>query len=83
MSTPDLACNTRSGAQRLLMAGQPSSSIAPSPSPSVQSDKASENFTVGVIDWKKRVKAEYTRLCFMRKDKRVDEVKVSLDNIIM
>ncbi|GFR79176.1 histone-lysine N-methyltransferase EZH2 [Elysia marginata] len=75
MSTPEVACNTRSLAQRLLMAGQSSSNTAPSPSPSVQSDRASENFTVGVVDWKKRVKAEYTRLCFMRKDKRVDEVK--------
>ncbi|GFN99818.1 histone-lysine N-methyltransferase ezh2 [Plakobranchus ocellatus] len=75
MSTPDGACNTRSGAQRLLMAGQSTSMVAPSPSPSVQSDRASENFTGGVVDWKKRVKAEYTRLCFMRKDKRADEVK--------
>ncbi|KAK3798971.1 hypothetical protein RRG08_009165 [Elysia crispata] len=75
MSTPEVACNTRSGAQRLLMGGQSSTITAPSPSPSVQSDRASENFNVEVVDWKKRVKAEYTRLCFMRKDKRVDEVK--------
>lgn len=75
MSTPEGACHTRSGTQRLLLAGQ-ALAVAPSPSPSSLSDRFSESFNPGVVDWKKRVKAEYTRLCFLHKDKRADEVKV-------
>ncbi|CAL1529026.1 unnamed protein product [Lymnaea stagnalis] len=69
MTTPEGACHTRSGAQRLLQA---SAATAPS-SPS--NNSLTESFPLGVVDWKKRVKAEYTRLCFLRKDKRADEVK--------
>ncbi|BFZ21675.1 hypothetical protein BsWGS_24714 [Bradybaena similaris] len=68
MSTPEGACHTRSGAQRLLQAGQ---AVVTSPSPNC----LSELFNPGIVDWKKRVKAEYTRICFLHKDKRADEVK--------
>ncbi|XP_059160972.1 histone-lysine N-methyltransferase EZH2-like isoform X2 [Physella acuta] len=68
MAVAEGACHTRSGAQRLLQA---SSAIAP-PSPN---NSVSEPFILGVVDWKKRVKAEYTRLCYQRKDRRADEVK--------
>ncbi|XP_055869790.1 histone-lysine N-methyltransferase EZH2-like [Biomphalaria glabrata] len=67
MTTSEGACHTRSGAQRLLQA---STATAP-PSPS--NNSIPDSF--GFVDWKKRVKAEYTRLCFLRKDRRADEVK--------
>lgn len=74
MSTVEGACNTRrSGSQRLLSNHQ--GSKASSPAPSNHSDKFNESGPVGVLDWKKRVKSEYTRLCFARKDRRADEVK--------
>lgn len=67
------ACNTRSGSQRLSgVNGSCMLSVkASSPAPSIQS----ETFSSGHTDWKKRVKSEYTRLCFLRKDKRTDEIK--------
>ncbi|XP_005096267.1 histone-lysine N-methyltransferase EZH2 [Aplysia californica] len=78
MTSVEGACNTRSGAQRLLSGsnGQGAAMVkASSPSPSNYSDKFSESCPLGITDWKKRVKSEYTRLCFLRKDKRADEVK--------
>lgn len=71
MAVAEGACHTRSGAQRLLQA---SSAVAP---PSPNNSSVNEPFILGVVDWKKRVKAEYTRLCYQRKDRRADEVKVS------
>lgn len=77
------ACNTRSGSQRLLHGSHSSQSLVSSasrasPSPSIQSQSDKLNENAGVVDWKKRVKAEYTRLCAVRKDKRIDDVKVCI-----
>jgi len=76
MSTADSGCNTRRGSQRLLSGTNASSSKASSPAPSTHSEtRLSEQCSFGVTDWKKRVKSEYLRLCFLRRDKRADEVK--------
>jgi len=68
MSAVEGACNTRSG---LRLSNGISSVKASSPAPSVHSETGPS----GHVDWKKRVKSEYTRLCFLRKDKRADEIK--------
>lgn len=82
MSGSESDRTTRSGGVRTLasntLASQ--STTAGQTTWSIHSDQGSEasQSQTGLVDWKKRVRAEYMRLCHLRKFKRADEVKVTV-----
>lgn len=83
MTSTESDRTTRSGlrASTLLVsasAAASSSALMGSQASSVISDQGSDSHSQGsltLIDWKKRVRAEYMRICHLRKFKRADEVK--------
>lgn len=83
MSGSESERTTRSGGLRLaaITSAHASMSIGGtylSAASSIHSDQGSEasHSQKGIVDWKKRVRTEYMRICHQRKFKRADEVKV-------
>ena len=63
-------------------------SLSQAPFAACTSSSISEHSSEGChsasfVDWKKRVRSEYMRICHMRKYKRVDEVKASSYEILV